>query len=93
MQAACWLVNNSALYQDEGIFVDVNWLCSLHDFVHEVSYGTIMPIDKDQSSANLSQDEWSKDEAEIPAGVTDSMLTSPNFENNVERQAILHEAT
>ena len=34
------------------------------------------------------EDEWSEDEAEIPAGVTDSMLTPPDFVNDSERQEI-----
>ena len=34
------------------------------------------------------EDDWSEDEAEIPAGVTDSMLTPPDFVNDSERQEI-----
>jgi hypothetical protein len=34
------------------------------------------------------EDEWSEDEAEIPAGVTDSMLTPPDFVDDSERQEI-----
>ena len=33
-------------------------------------------------------DEWSEDETEIPAGVTDTMLTPPDYVNNSERQQI-----
>ncbi len=34
------------------------------------------------------EDDWSEDEAEIPAGVTDSMLTAPDFVDDNERQSI-----
>ena len=33
-------------------------------------------------------DDWSEDEAEIPAGVTDSMLTATDFLDDSERQHI-----
>ncbi len=34
------------------------------------------------------EDDWSEDEAEIPAGETDSMLTAPDFVDDNERQSI-----
>ena len=37
-------------------------------------------------------DEFSEDEAEVPAGVTDSMLTPPDFVDDTERQHILNVA-
>ncbi len=70
MQAAAWLVNTSALYQEQGITLDENWMTS---------------IECDQTTP---EDEWSEDEAEIPAGVTDSMLTAPDFVNDNERENI-----
>ncbi len=33
------------------------------------------------------EDDWCEDEAEIPAGVTDSMLTAPDFVDDNERQS------
>ncbi|CAB4002193.1 Hypothetical predicted protein [Paramuricea clavata] len=46
-----------------------------------------------QSSACDDDDEhWSEDEAEIPAGITDTMLTSPDFVTDNERQHILNVA-
>ena len=41
--------------------------------------------------ANLDtneNDDWSQDEAEIPAGVTDTMLIATDFLNDDERQQI-----
>ena len=38
-------------------------------------------------------DEFSEDEAEISAGVTDSMLTPPDFVHDSERQHILRKHT
>ena len=35
---------------------------------------------------------WSEDEAEIPVGVTDTMLTSPDFITDNERQHVLNVA-
>ena len=45
-----------------------------------------------QSSACDDDEHWSEDEAEIPAGITDTMLTSPDFVTNNERQHILNVA-
>jgi hypothetical protein len=41
----------------------------------------------DQTNST-SEDEWSEDEAEIPAGVTDSMLTPTDLVDDTERQHI-----
>ena len=38
------------------------------------------------------KDKWSEDEAEICAGVTDTLLTPPDFVNHNERQCILNVA-
>ncbi|XP_028404015.1 uncharacterized protein LOC114526630 [Dendronephthya gigantea] len=46
----------------------------------------------DLTTSNLPEDEWSEDEAEIPAGVTDSMLTPPDFVSDSERQEIYNVA-
>ena len=43
------------------------------------------------SSDNMdNKDDWSEDEVEIPAGVTDTMLTAPDFVTDNERQYILN---
>ena len=59
--------------------------------------------DIDDSSCNIQtgiscnevvdiEDQWSEDEAEIPAGVTDTMLTNSDFVELSESQHILHVA-
>ena len=42
------------------------------------------------SDSTDDEDEWSEDEVEIPAGVTDTMLTAPDFVTDNERQYILN---
>ena len=48
---------------------------------------------KTQKTSACDDDEyWSEDEAEIPAGITDTMLTSPDFVTDHEHQHILNVA-
>ena len=75
MQAAAWLVNTSELYQEQGITFDQHWL-SYFDVTTPNSDNENTTVDQTNST---SEDEWSEDEAEIPAGVTDSMLTPTDF--------------
>ena len=42
--------------------------------------------------ATAEDDKWSEDEAEIPAGVTNTMLTAADFLNDNERQHIYNVA-
>jgi hypothetical protein len=90
MQAAAWLANTSRLYQDEGITVDQNWLRNLQDSMETGNGTETLDDGENQVTSNCSEDEWSEDEVEIPAGVTDSMLTPPDFVNDDERQEIYH---
>ena len=80
MQAAAWLVNTSPLYEDKGITIDQNWLRSLPVSAVETcgSIETQNDADKETTS-NIPDDQWSEDEAEIPAGTTDSMLTTSDL--------------
>ena len=48
-------------------------------------------MDSDQVPIN-DEDNWSEDEVEIPAGVTDTMLTATDFMTDNERQQILNVA-
>ena len=76
MQAAAWLVNTSPLYKGEGITIDKNWLRSLPVTADETSDTIETQNDADdESTSNTPGDQWSEDEAEIPEGTTDSMLT------------------
>ena len=89
MQAAAWLVSTSPLYEGQGITIDQNWLRSLPLSVYE----TCNPIEtqndaNDESTSNIPDDQWSEDKAEIPAGTTDSMLTTSDFVSDNEKQEI-----
>ncbi len=86
MQAAAWLVNTSALYQEQGITLDESWMTSIEP---ETVSGDLENRNLNASDDQTNPaDDWSEDEAEIPAGVTDSMLTAPDFVDDNERQSI-----
>ena len=89
MQAAAWLVNTSPLYEGEGITIDQNWLRSLPVSADE-SCGSIETQNDacNETTSNIPDDQWSEDEAEIPAGTTDSMLTTSDFVSDNEKQEI-----
>ena len=79
---AAWLVSTSPLYEGEGITIDQNWLRSLPVSVDETCGGIETQNDADnETTSNIPDDQWSEDEAEIPAGTTDSMLTTSDFVN------------
>ena len=89
MQAAAWLVNTSPLYEGQGVSIDQNWLRSLPLSVNETCDAIETQNDaNDQSTSNIPDDQWSEDEAEIPAGTTDSMLTTSDFVSDNEKQEI-----
>ncbi len=101
-QAAHWLINNSSLYSEEGITLNQNWIantsyvlldeCDSHqpeDAAQDIDSGLNPAYQK--KSLN-EEDDWSEDEAKIPAGVTDTMLTSTNFLGDSERQYVLNVA-
>ncbi|XP_028418500.1 uncharacterized protein LOC114543885 [Dendronephthya gigantea] len=91
MQATAWLINTSTLYQDQGIIINQNWLKNLEESL-DVSSDIETSNGEDDLTSNLPEDEWSEAEAEIPAGVTDSMLTPPDFVSDSERQEIYNVA-
>jgi len=100
VQAAVWLMNNSTLYKDEGITLNSDWakqyneeVIKNNDIIHNVVDGLLENTQNSQNNEpqDLSDDhEWSEDEAEVPAGVTDTMLTSTDFLENNERQLIMN---
>ena len=93
LQALAWLLNTSPLYQDEGIAIDESWLRVGQDSVVENDDSTVTSKDTDhQTILNSTDGGWSEDEAELPAGVTDSMLIPPDFVNDNERQEIYNVA-
>ena len=101
VQAAQWLVDNSSLYREEGITFNNTWLESSPNVVLtaddsdvEKTVNDLPDIDNSVNKTQLPPDDeqWSEDEAEIPAGVTDTMLTAPDFVTDNERQYILNVA-
>ena len=68
MPAAAWLVNTSDLYRDQGVTFDQDWLANFDPTIPNGDCDNEGTIDPDNS-----EDDWSEDETEIPAGVTDTM--------------------
>ena len=101
IQTANWLVNNSTLYREEGITFNPEWVlnndadaptdeCSAeqnNDQSQDVNYDS-----NRKETVDDDKDDWSEDEAETPAGVTDTMLTATDFLEDSERQHILNVA-
>ena len=89
MQGAAWLVNTSPLYEHEGITIDQNWLSCLQTSANETCDTIETQNDAgDETTSNIPEDQWSEDEAEIPAGTTDSMMTTSDFVSDSEKQEI-----
>ena len=89
MQAAAWLVNTSSLYQEQGITLDENWMTTIEPGTDLDNHNNENSNSSDdQINSVTPEDDWNEDEAEIPAGVTDSMLTAPDFVDDSERQEI-----
>ena len=88
MQAAAWLVNTSDLYREQGIAFDQNWLTYFDPTISNEECGNENTNNLvDQTTLAAAEDEWSEDEVEIPAGVTDT-----DFLNVNERQHIYNVA-
>ena len=99
-QAAAWLTLNSALYQEQGILFNNDWqnefLNNLHmnddDMPQEIhdseNRNTDHDSSVDQNHQKCQNEAWSENEAEIPAGVTDPMLTATDFLEDHERETI-----
>ncbi|CAB4041576.1 Hypothetical predicted protein, partial [Paramuricea clavata] len=72
MQAAAWLVNTSSLYQEQGITLDQTWLTSFEPKTVSDNYcNENTNISGNDLDTGTPEDEWSEDEAEIPAGISD----------------------
>lgn len=79
LQAAHWLLNNSSLYQEEGIVLNQNWIANtscviLDECDNDQPEDAAQDIDNGLSATNQNkslneEDDWSEDEAEILAGV------------------------
>ena len=91
-QAATWLSSNSQLYRQQGVLFNENWQNNFQENFkftdnekeqNENATGT----HKDNLECQ-NDDEWSEGEAQIPPGVTDTMLTATDFLNDYERESI-----
>ena len=99
-EAARWLVRNGNLYQEEGITFNDFWLhCSFNTSLVDNPHSQKNSENSNCSEnvitdlkAPIDEDQWSEDEAEIPAGITDTMLTAPDFVSDSERDYILNVA-
>ena len=82
---------NSSLYKEEGITFSEEWKLndSTEDSQECLGKDNILGNSQSNNAQKLkcsSDDEWSEDEAEIIAGVTDTMLTATNFVEDSERE-------
>lgn len=99
VQAANWLIRNSSLYREEGTTLNQDWRvqCSASCLLDENNNENEnqQSQDNDNSSCNNQTDiscnevvdseaQWGEDEAEIPGGVTDTMLTKSDFAEHSE---------
>ncbi|CAB3994301.1 Hypothetical predicted protein [Paramuricea clavata] len=75
-KVAAWLANNSSLYQQEGIVLNQKWDESFNARDDNVNIEPIPDENAEDLNENVdnSKDvDFSEDEAEIPAGVTDTI--------------------
>ena len=94
LQAANWLASSSTLYQEHGIAFNPDWEINFdqsnepNEQIGDMGEASDTQNLSKNTFEKLTDDEFSEDEAEIPAGVTDSMLTPPDFVDDSERQHI-----
>ena len=83
--------STNELYREQGITFDQDWLSNFNSMlVMENCINTNTVVGKTNSVS--SEDDWNEDEG-IPGGVTDSMLTAPDFVDDSERQHIYNVAS
>ena len=85
-----WLEGSSnvALVDDSDEFSES--LENLESIAADKDCGTDCQTQQTSSDNTDNEDDWSEDEVEIPTGVTDTMLTAPDFVTDNEQQYILH---
>ena len=92
LQAANWLATNSILYREQGISFSTDRAKSYSTNLsqNESKTGDVsQPNEQISDSEDINQlDDWTEDDAEIPAGVTDTMLTAIDFLEDNERAQI-----
>ena len=91
-QAANWLATNSTLYREQGISFSTDREKSYNTNLsqNESKTGDVsQPNGQISGSEDINQlDDWTEDDAEIPVGVTDTMLTATDFLEDNERAQI-----
>lgn len=100
IEAATWLISNSDLYKEEGVVLSEQWITTYNEeLLSQVENDSSkQPLLSDSNVKNVDssqlsdEDQWSEDEAEIPTGVTDTLLTPPDFLENDERQHVVNVA-
>lgn len=107
LEAINWLILNSNLYKDEGIVLNPAWASQYDTELAQDkdSCEQTLPLRPECSNGATSssmtndcilraddEDNWSEDEAESPAGVTDTMLTATDFLQDNERSHIFNVA-
>ena len=91
-QGANWLATNSTLYREQGISFSTDRATSYNTNLsqNESKTGDVsQPNEQISGSEDINQlDDWTEDDAEIPVGVTDTMLTATDFLEDNERAQI-----
>ena len=94
LQAANWLATNSILYREQGISFSTDRATSYSTNLtqNECKTGDVSQPNEQipvNGSEDINQlDDWTEDDAEIPGGVTDTMLTAVDFLEDNERAQI-----
>ena len=102
LQAANWLATNSALYREQGVSFSEDRISSYNVNMPQSETDTVNLSQVDyqmNSSCNVEDtadeckqlhvdDGWTEVDAEIPAGITDTMLTATDFLEDGERAQI-----
>jgi len=100
LQAANWLATDSALYRQEGVSFSEDRISSFNVNLpqSETDSANLSQVyDQMSGSCNVEDianeckqldDGWTEVDAEIPAGITDTMLTATDFLEDSERAQI-----
>ena len=92
LEAANWLATNSILYREQGISFSTDRATSYSTNLLQNENKTddiSRPNEQISGSEDINElDYWTEDDAEIPVGVTDTMLTATDFLEDNERAQI-----
>ena len=94
LQASNWFATNSMLYREHGICFSTDRAASystnlLQNELQGKTGHVSRPNEQISDGEDINQlDDWTEDGVEIPAGVTDTMLTATDFLEDNERAQI-----